>query len=43
MVAALNVSTATIDGQPQIEDMRPPLMATAAAIGADLAAQAVSG
>ena len=42
-VAALNVSTATIDGRADLEAAREPLLATAAAIGADLAAQSVSG
>lgn len=43
VVAALNVSTATIDGQADLETAREPLLATAAAIGADLAAQAATG
>lgn len=43
VVAALNVSTATVDGRPQIEAAREPLVAAAAAIAADLAAQSVVG
>jgi IclR family pca regulon transcriptional regulator len=42
-VAALNVSSATIDGPAHVEAAREPLLATAAAIGADLAAQSVTG
>lgn len=43
VVAALNVSAATIDGEPQIDAARVPLLETAAAIGRDLAAQAAAG
>ena len=43
IVAALNVSAATIDGSPQIADAERPLLACAAAITADLAAQDVTG
>jgi IclR family pca regulon transcriptional regulator len=42
-VAALNVSTATVDGTPQIAEAKAPLLRSAAAIGADLAAQNVTG
>ncbi|MFC5677042.1 IclR family transcriptional regulator domain-containing protein [Aeromicrobium endophyticum] len=42
-VAALNVSTATVDGTPQIAAATTPLLESAAAIGADLAAQDVTG
>lgn len=41
-VAALNVSTATLDDPPRIEAAREPLLETAAAIGADLLAQSVT-
>lgn len=43
VVAALNVSSATIGEEPRIESARDPLLATAAAIGEDLAAQSVGG
>ncbi|WP_375001107.1 IclR family transcriptional regulator C-terminal domain-containing protein [Aeromicrobium sp. CTD01-1L150] len=43
VVAAINVSQATIDGEPQIDAARMPLQETAAAIGRDLAAQDAAG
>ncbi|RYY48993.1 MAG: IclR family transcriptional regulator [Actinomycetales bacterium] len=42
-VAALNVSAATMDDTPQIERARDPLLESARAIGADLAAQQAAG
>jgi IclR family pca regulon transcriptional regulator len=42
-VAALNVSAATMDDTPQIESARDPLLESARAIGADLAAQQAAG
>ncbi|MGJ9412867.1 IclR family transcriptional regulator C-terminal domain-containing protein [Aeromicrobium sp. CF4.19] len=42
-VAALNVSTATLDEDSSIDAARGPLLETAAAIGADLAAQSDAG
>ena len=42
-VAALNVSAATMDDTPQIDRARDPLLESARAIGADLAAQQAAG
>lgn len=42
-VAALNVSAATMDDTPQIDLARDPLLESARAIGADLAAQQATG
>lgn len=42
-VAALNVSAATMDDTPQIDRARDPLLQSARAIGADLAAQQATG
>lgn len=42
-VAALNVSAATMDDTPQIDGARDPLLKSARAIGADLAAQQATG
>ncbi|WP_311210728.1 MULTISPECIES: IclR family transcriptional regulator C-terminal domain-containing protein [unclassified Aeromicrobium] len=42
-VAALNVSAATMDDTPQIDRARDPLLESARAIGADLAAQQATG